>query len=54
MTRFLREAQEHGHQVINGKDMLIEQGAESFFRWTGIEPHRPSMEEAFDSFWESR
>ena len=54
MTRFLHEAQEHGHRTINGKDMLIEQGAESFFRWTGIEPHRPSMEEAFDNFWASR
>ena len=54
MTRFLHEAQEHGHHTINGKDMLIEQGAESFFRWTGIEPHRPSMEEAFDNFWASR
>lgn len=54
MTRFLREAAEHGHRVINGKDMLIEQGAESFFQWTGIEPHRPSMEEAFDCFWANR
>ena len=54
MTRFLKEAQEHGHRTINGKDMLIEQGAESFFRWTGIEPHRPSMKEAFDRFWASR
>lgn len=54
ITRFLREARERGHRTINGKDMLIEQGAESFFQWTGIEPHRPSMEEAFDSFWASR
>lgn len=54
MTRFLTEAKEHGHHVINGKDMLIEQGAESFVQWTGIEPHRPSMEEAFDCFWANR
>lgn len=54
MTRFLTEAAEHGHRVINGKDMLIEQGAASFLQWTGIEPHRPSMEEAFDCFWANR
>lgn len=54
MTRFLTEAKLHGHRVINGKDMLIEQGAASFVRWTGIEPNRRSMEDAFDCFWAKR
>lgn len=54
MTRFLTEAQEHGHRVINGKDMLIEQGAASFLKWTNQQPSRAAMEEAFDCFWTKR
>lgn len=54
MTRFLLEAEKCGHQVINGKTMLIEQGAASFVKWTGVEPSRDAMEEAFDCFWAKR
>lgn len=54
MTRFLLEGEKHGHQIINGKTMLIEQGAASFVKWTGIEPSRDAMEEAFDCFWAKR
>lgn len=34
-TTFLREAKERGARVMNGKLMLLFQGAESFFLWTG-------------------
>lgn len=34
-TTFLREAKEKGARVMNGKLMLLFQGAESFFLWTG-------------------
>lgn len=34
-TTFLREARERGARVMNGKLMLLFQGAESFYLWTG-------------------
>ena len=37
-TRFLREAEQHGLSVVNGEDMLIAQGAEAFYLWTGVRP----------------
>ena len=40
-TRFLRAATAHGHETINGETMLVAQGAEAFFLWTGV---RPDME----------
>ena len=40
-TRFLRAAAAHGHEAINGETMLVAQGAEAFFLWTGV---RPDME----------
>ena len=40
-TRFLRAAAAHGHETINGETMLVAQGAEAFFLWTGV---RPDME----------
>ena len=35
-TRFLRAAAAHGHETINGETMLVAQGAEAFFLWTGV------------------
>ena len=34
-TKFLKQAKEVGAQTINGLDMLIQQGSESFKLWTG-------------------
>jgi shikimate dehydrogenase len=45
-TRFLREAREHGHAVVNGEEMLAGQGAEALKLWTGIEPDIKKMQEA--------
>lgn len=35
-TRFLSEAQAHGHAIINGEGMLAGQGAAAFTLWTGV------------------
>lgn len=48
-TRFLREAEAHGCMAINGESMLVGQGAEAFFLWTGVEPNRDVMAEALRS-----
>ena len=37
-TRFLREARELGHPVLNGEGMLAGQGAAAFVKWTGVMP----------------
>ncbi|MFV0635815.1 shikimate dehydrogenase [Mitsuokella sp. WILCCON 0060] len=46
VTRFLREAKEHGHIVINGEGMLAGQGAASFKLWTGVQPDLALMKQA--------
>lgn len=45
-TRFLREAKEHGHDVVNGEEMLAGQGAEALAMWTGSEPDLAVMQRA--------
>ena len=45
-TRFLREAQERGHAIINGEGMLAGQGAAAFTLWTGIAPDIALMKRA--------
>jgi shikimate dehydrogenase len=37
-TRLIKKAESEGAEVIDGLDMLINQGAMSFFRWFGIVP----------------
>ncbi len=46
LTRFLREAKEHGYTVINGEGMLAGQGAASFALWTGVQPDLALMKKA--------
>ncbi|HZU12734.1 MAG TPA: shikimate dehydrogenase [Chloroflexota bacterium] len=45
-TPFLREAERQGAVVMDGLEMLIFQGAESFRMWTGLEPNIDVMREA--------
>jgi shikimate dehydrogenase len=37
-TLFLREAEKAGAKIINGLPMLVYQGIESFYLWTGFKP----------------
>jgi shikimate dehydrogenase len=37
-TLFLRQAEETGAKIINGLPMLVYQGIESFYLWTGFKP----------------
>lgn len=43
LTPFLLAAQNHGHMIINGAGMLIEQGALAFELWTGEKAPRHIM-----------
>ena len=45
-TRFLREAREHGHAVVNGEEMLAGQGAAALKLWTDIQPDLGCMQKA--------
>ena len=45
-TRFLSEAQAHGHAIINGEGMLAGQGAAAFTLWTGVTPDIALMKRA--------
>lgn len=45
-TRFLSEAQAHGHAIINGEGMLAGQGAAAFTLWTGVAPDIALMKRA--------
>ena len=45
-TRFLREAKAHGHRTANGVAMLVGQGAEALYLWTGVHADESVMERA--------
>ena len=42
-TKLIREAKEAGATTISGYKMLLEQAAESFRIWTGLEPPKDAM-----------
>jgi len=42
-TRFMREAQAAGCEVLGGIEMLLAQGVEQFKLWTGDQPNREVM-----------
>ncbi|MCU0852106.1 MAG: shikimate dehydrogenase [Thermoplasmata archaeon] len=46
VTEAMALARESGSRVIGGLEMLVQQGAESFRLWTGIEPNVYAMREA--------
>ncbi len=45
-TAFLRDAQAHGHRILEGLGMLVEQAVIGFRWWFGIEPDRSAMRRA--------
>ena len=47
-TAFLRDAKEHGHRVLAGVGMLVEQAVIGFRWWLGIEPERSAMRGALE------
>jgi shikimate dehydrogenase len=51
-TRFLAEAQQRGCEVIDGLEMLVEQGALSIRYWAGIEPERSVMRDALTAIFD--
>jgi shikimate dehydrogenase len=42
-TLFLRQAERAGAKIINGLPMLVYQGVESFYLWTGFKPERKEV-----------
>ena len=47
-TKFLQEAAAHRLQTVDGKELLVAQGARSFEYWLGIVPPRDVMREAVE------
>jgi shikimate dehydrogenase len=47
-TAFLRDAEEHGHRILAGLGMLVEQAVIGFRWWIGIEPDRSAMRAALE------
>lgn len=47
-TAFLRGAREHGHRILDGLGMLVEQAVIGFRWWIGIEPDRSAMRGALE------
>ena len=47
-TKLLQRARELNIPCSGGKEMLIQQGAESFRLWTGMEPDLDAMREGFE------
>jgi len=44
-TRFLKEAETVGADILGGIDMLVWQGAQAFEIWTGLQPPVVLMKE---------
>ena len=42
-TLFLRQAERAGAKIINGLPMLVYQGIESFYLWTGLKPEEKEV-----------
>ena len=51
-TWLLDEADRCGCRTIDGLSMFIEQTAEDFTLWTGVDPDRQVLREAVEEFWE--
>jgi shikimate dehydrogenase len=46
VTEAMQTAEASGARVYGGLEMLVQQGAESFRLWTGLEPNIDVMREA--------
>ncbi len=53
-TRFLRKAESLGFVTVEGLDLLVHQGASSFFNWTGVTVNPEEMKEAVIQFMNTR
>jgi shikimate dehydrogenase len=49
-TEFLKRAEKLGAKIINGLDMLIFQGIESFYLWTGKRPKYALVKKSVEAF----
>ena len=47
-TLFLRQAERAGAKIINGLPMLVYQGIESFYLWTGLKPEEKEILEMIE------
>lgn len=47
-TAFLRNAEKHGHPILEGLGMVVEQAVIGFRWWIGIEPDRSAMRRALE------
>jgi shikimate dehydrogenase len=52
-TVFLKNAEKKGAKIINGLDMLIYQGIESFYLWTKKRPSYALVKRAVDDYWKT-
>ena len=50
ITPFIARAEELGHPVVHGIELLTHQGANAFKKWTGVMPDPHQMEEDIKSF----
>ncbi len=48
-TAFVRQARARGHRAMDGREMLLQQGAKSFERWFGQPPDIQVMREAVEA-----
>ncbi len=53
-TPFLKNAEKKGAKVINGLDMLIYQGIEAFYLWTGKTPTYDLVKKAVNAYWRKK
>jgi len=51
VTPFLKRAKQKGARIYNGLDMLIYQGMESFYLWTGKRSHYPTVKKAVTKYF---
>ena len=45
-TRLLKDAESRGCRIVNGLDMLVQQGVDAFEIWTGVKPDPELMRKA--------
>ena len=53
-TPWVHAARTLGLRAIDGSEMLLQQGAASFRRWFGVDPHLPAMRSALNGAVEHR